>query len=71
MEYIAICLVFYAVIVFLDLLPGFKNKKKKTVIFTISVMAVGLTINFLTAFDFNINDPMIYIEKAISQVFKV
>lgn len=71
MEYIGICLAFYAVIVFIDLVPGFKNKKKKTVIFTISVMVVGLVISFLNAFDFNLNDPTVYIENAISAIFKV
>lgn len=71
MEYIVICLLFYAALVFLELVPGFKTKQKKTVIFTISVMGAALVVDILNAFNVQIVDPSHYIEKVISAIFKV
>ena len=71
MQYLVICLLFYAVLVFLELVPGFKIKQKKTVIFTITVMGAAFAVNILNAFNIHIVDPSNYIVKAISAIFKV
>lgn len=71
MEYIVICLILYAVLVLLEVVPVFKKTDRNTLIFIISVLVLTLGFNIFVGASEKTFNPTDLTEKVISSIFKV
>lgn len=71
MEYVIICLILYAVLVVLEVVPTFKKTDKKTLVFVIAVLAITLGFNIFVGVSEKTYSPTDLTEKIISSIFKV
>ena len=58
MQYIVICLIPYAALLWFDILPKFKKKEWKALSLTIPVYILTLVMNFMIGFGFQFPSPI-------------
>jgi low affinity Fe/Cu permease len=69
MQYILICIFFYIILVFADLMPLFKKKDKKTLYVSVPIYIVTLILNVLIGLNVGITGLNMMIADMIKSIF--
>jgi len=69
MDSISVVLVLYAILIFIDLTPLIKKKKRKALYLSIPVYLLTLTVNLMSGLGFKFPSFNIMIQQAIASIF--